>query len=130
MRMGKPVGVEGDLVVAVDQHEVLTAAGPPTILPHQFSGRLDGDLSPTVRAGGRAVATVGSRATNTPPHVPALGASFVRPPGNSATVIEGSATVFVGGRPVARAGDRATTCNDPVDLPVGAVEAVSTVQVG
>jgi hypothetical protein len=31
---------------------------------------------------------------------------------------------------VARAGDSATTCNDPVDLPVGVVVAVSTVQAG
>jgi uncharacterized Zn-binding protein involved in type VI secretion len=54
----------------------------------------------------------------------------VRPPGNSATVIMGSPTVFVNGRPVARSGDPATTCNDPVDVPVGVVQAVSTVTAG
>jgi uncharacterized Zn-binding protein involved in type VI secretion len=129
--MGRPVAVEGDRVVAVDQHQVVPPApgGPPVLLPHPFSGGLDGDLSPTVRVGGRAVATVGSRATNLPPHVPA-GAAFVRPPGNSATVIMGSPTVFVNGRPVARSGDPATTCNDPVDVPVGVIQAVSTVTAG
>jgi uncharacterized Zn-binding protein involved in type VI secretion len=107
----------------------VSPSGSPVLLPHPFSGVLGEDLSPTVRVGGRGVATVGSRATNLPPHVPA-GTGFVRPPANTATVTTGSPTVFVNGRPVARAGDSATTCNDPVDLPVGMVVAASTVQAG
>ena len=45
-------------------------------------------------------------------------------------VVMGSATVFVNGKPVARSGDTALTCNDPVDLPVGTVVAVGTVNAG
>jgi uncharacterized Zn-binding protein involved in type VI secretion len=129
--MGNPVAVQGDRVVAIDQHLVTLPTPAPSValLPHPFSGALDSGLNPTVRVGGRAVATVGSRATNVPPHVPA-GVGFVRPPGNSATVITGSPTVFVNGRPVARAGDTATTCNDPVDVPVGVVQAASSVYAG
>ena len=41
-----------------------------------------------------------------------------------------SATVTIGGQAAARAGDIATTCNDPVDAPVGTVVAAGTVMVG
>jgi len=42
----------------------------------------------------------------------------------------GSATVKINGKMAARNGDTAKTCNDPVDAPIGAVMAVSTVMIG
>ena len=99
-------------------------------LPLPFSGSLEGALSPTVRVCGRPVATLGSQATNRPPHLPPAGTSFVRPPSNAATVVRGSETVFVNGRPVARAGDPATTCNDPADRAAGVISSNSTVLAG
>ncbi len=42
----------------------------------------------------------------------------------------GSGTVLVNNKAYARDGDAAETCNDPVDLPVGAVQAAGTVLVG
>ena len=92
---------------------------------------LDGSLCSTESIGGTAVATVGSTASNTPPHIPTPpGASFQKPPGNKATVQMGSATVTIGGQPAARTGDTAMTCNDPADAPVGTVVAAGTVMVG
>jgi uncharacterized Zn-binding protein involved in type VI secretion len=38
--------------------------------------------------------------------------------------------VTINGKAAARAGDTAETCNDPTDLPVGTVLAVSTVMIG
>ena len=52
------------------------------------------------------------------------------PPANKGTIQLGSATVLIGGKPAARNGDIALTCNDPSDLPVGQVVAVSTVLIG
>jgi len=98
-------------------------------VPHPFFGKLDGDLSPTVSITGKAAATTGSTATNSPQHIPS-GGTFVRPPSNRATVVTGSATVRINGKAAARQGDTATTCNDPVDLPVGTVQAARTVLIG
>ena len=78
---------------------------------------------------GMPAATLNSTATNTPPHIP-IGGTFVKPPSNKATIIKGSATVNINGKPAARSGDTAMTCNDPVDLPVGTVVAVGTVNIG
>ena len=131
--MGTPIARADDLVLATDIHIVLVpAVAPvPTPLPHVFSGKLDGGLSTSVKANGRAVATVGSTATNQPPHIPTPpGVSFQTPPSNRATVILGSANVLVQGKPAARAGDMAMTCNDPADLPLGSIVAASTVLVG
>jgi uncharacterized Zn-binding protein involved in type VI secretion len=132
--MGKPIARQGDQVVAVDTHIVLvpTPGGPvPTPLPHPFSGQLDGALSTTVSANGKAVATVDSTATNQPAHIPTPpGASFQKPPANRGTVMLGSATVKVQGKMVARAGDTVRTCNDPADAPVGQIIAAGTVLVG
>ncbi len=117
-----------------DNHLVLVPAGVtvvPTPLPHPFSGVLTGGLCATVTVGGAAAATAGSTAVNQPAHVPTPpGASFVVPPTNTATVRVASATVTFGGQPAARAGDVATTCNDPVEAPVGTVVAAGTVLVG
>ena len=132
--MGKPIARQSDTVVAVDTHIVMvpTAGGPvPTPLPHPFAGQLDGSLSTTVQANGKAVATVDSTASNQPAHVPTPpGASFQSPPANRGTVILGSATVKVQGKMVARAGDTLRTCNDPADAPVGKIIAAGTVLVG
>lgn len=132
--MGAPIARADDQVVATDTHIVMVPAGPsliPTPLPHPFTGRLDGGLSTSVKANGRAVATVDSTATNQPAHIPTPpGTAFQAPPGNRATVTLGSQTVRVGGKAVARAGDVAKTCNDPTDLPVGTVVAAGTVLVG
>jgi uncharacterized Zn-binding protein involved in type VI secretion len=132
--MGQPLAKANDQVIATDIHIVMVPAGPalvPTPLPHPFTGVLDGGLSSTVSLGGAAVATVGSTATNTPPHIPTPpGASFQKPPANKGTVQTGSATVTIGGQPAARMGDTAVTCNDPTDAPVGTVIAAGTVMVG
>lgn len=128
--MAQPAAKQGDRVTAVDIH-LIQPPGPtaPVPVPHPFSGILDGALSSNVTIEGKAAATLGSTATNTPAHIP-QGGSFVVPPTNQATVITGSATVLINGRPAARAGDTALTCNDPAPLPVGTVVAVSTVLIG
>lgn len=132
--MGLPAAKQGDKVVAVDTHIVMVPSpgGPvPTPLPHPFSGIIDGNLSPNVKIGGMPAATVGSTATNTPPHIPTPpGVSFQIPPTNKATIQLGSTTVKINGKPVARNGDTALTCNDPAPAPVGKVVAVGTVLVG
>jgi uncharacterized Zn-binding protein involved in type VI secretion len=128
--MGQPAAKQGDRIVATDTPLIQPPrTSPPVPTPHPFSGVLDGSLSSDVTIGGKAAATAGSTATNTPPHVP-QGGSFVIPPSNRATVLRGSATVRINGRPAARASDPALTCNDPVDLPVGHVVAAGTVLIG
>lgn len=121
--MGKPAAKRGDRVMATDTHIILvpSPSGPiPTPLPHPFIGILDGGLSPDVTIMGQPAAVVGSTATNTPPHVP-QGGSFQKPPGNRAQVVLGSTTVLINGKGAARLGDTASTCNDPVDLPIGKI---------
>ena len=132
--MGRPAAKQGDTVVAIDLHLVMvpTAAGPiPMPLPHPFAGTIDGGLSSDVRIMGMPAATVNSTATNAPAHLPMPpGTAFQRPPSNRGTVVTGSVTVRINGRAAARHGDVATTCNDPVDLPAGAIVAAGTVLVG
>lgn len=127
--MSQPAAKQGDRVTAIDMHLIQPPSGPPVLVPHPFSGILDGGLSSDVRIGKLPAATVGSTATNSPPHVP-LGGTFVTPPSNKGQVVTGSATVRINGKPAARAGDTAMTCNDPVDLPVGTVVAIGTVRIG
>lgn len=125
-----PAAKQGDRITAIDTHLIQPpGTSPPVPLPHPFSGILDGALSADVSIAGMPAATVGSTATNTPPHVPS-GGSFVIPPQNRGEVVLGSTTVFINGKPAARAGDTAKTCNDPVDLPVGTVVAAGTVLIG
>jgi uncharacterized Zn-binding protein involved in type VI secretion len=128
--MGPPAARQGDRVVALDLH-LIQPPGPtsPVVVPHPFSGVIDGGVSSNVKIGGAAAATVNSTATNTPPHIP-MGGTFVNPPSNKATIVKGSATVTINGKAAARAGDTARTCNDPVDLPVGTVVATGTVFIG
>ncbi len=133
--MGQPAAKQGDQITAIDTHIVMVPAPPgpptPTPLPHPFNGIIDGNLSPDVKIMGMPAATVGSTATNTPPHIPTPpGTMFQRPPSNRGTIQLGSTTVFMNGQQAARNGDKAMTCNDPTDLPVGTVVAVGTVMIG
>lgn len=130
--MGNPAAKQGDQVVATDIHIIMipTPGGPvPTPLPHPFAGMLDGALSGDVKIEGKPAATRGSTATNAPPHIP-QGGPFQNPPKNSGEVFMGSSTVMINGKPAARLGDSVMTCNDPSDMPVGQIIAVSTVFIG
>jgi uncharacterized Zn-binding protein involved in type VI secretion len=131
--MGQPAAKEGDQVMATDTHIVMVPSpgGPvPTPLPHPFTGKLDGALSSDVKIEGKAAAVEGSTATNQPSHVASGGPSFQSPPSNKGTIKLGSQTVKINGKPAARNGDKADTCNDPADLPAGAVIAAGTVMIG
>lgn len=130
--MGAPAAKQGDTVVGVDLHiVVLPSPAPPAPLPHPFSGTLNGALSGDVNIMGKPAATVDSTADNSPPHVPTPpGTSFSRAPANKGTVAQGSQSVRINGKAAARAGDPVRTCNDPADLPNGAIIAVGTVMIG
>lgn len=132
--MGMPAAKQGDQITAVDTHIVMVPSpgGPtPTPLPHPFNGILDGNLSPTVKIMGLPAATVGSTATNTPPHLPTPpGTAFQIPPTNQGTITMGSGTVMINNKPAARNGDQAQTCADPVPNPGATVVAAGTVMIG
>ena len=132
--MPQPAAKKGDQVFAVDTHIVMIPSPNgtvPTPLPHPFTGVLNGNLSTNVNIQRQPAATVESTAENIPQHIPTPpGTSFQTPPKDRGTVISGSNTVFINGKGVARAGDTVRTCNDPTDLPIGTIVAVSTVLVG
>lgn len=132
--MGQPAAKQGDRITAVDVHIVMVPSpgGPvPTPLPHPFAGIIDGNLSPDVKIMGMPAATVGSTATNTPPHIPTPpGTTFQIPPANRGTIMMGSGTVMINNRPAARAGDQAQTCADPVPNMSATVVATGTVMIG
>ena len=129
--MGQPAAKQGDKITATDTHIVMipTPAPTPTPLPHPFMGTIDGELSSDVNIMGKPAATVGSTATNTPPHIP-QGGPFQKPPSDKGTIKIGSTTVKINGKMAARNGDMAMTCNDPADMPVGQVVAAGTVNIG
>jgi uncharacterized Zn-binding protein involved in type VI secretion len=130
--MGQAAAKAGDRITATDTHIVLVVEGPdvvPTPEELPFAGIIDSGLSANVMVQGFAAATVGSGATNTPPHIPE-GGSFQVPPTNQATIVRGSATVQINGKPAARMNDTAQTCNDPVPEPIGQVVAAGTVMMG
>ena len=129
--MGLPAAKQGDRIVAVDIHMIITPPpGSATIpVPHPFNGILDGNLSKDVNIMSMPAAVQGSTATNMPPHIPA-GGTFQTPPRNKGEIVFGSGTVLINGKPAARASDVAKTCNDPTDLPVGQVVASGTVLIG
>lgn len=132
--MGQPAAKQGDQITAVDTHIVMVPSpgGPvPTPLPHPFAGMLDGNLSADVKIMGLPAATVGSTATNMPPHIPTPpGTVFQVPPTNRGTILRGSATVMINGKPAARAGDQAQTCAEPVPNMSAQIIATSTVMIG
>ncbi len=132
--MGQPAAKQNDQVTATDMHIVLVPSpgGPvPTPLPHPFIGLIDGNLSADVKIGGLPAATVGSTASNTPPHLPTPpGTAFQIPPTNRGTIMVGSATVIINGKPAARNGDQVQTCADPVPNMTGIVVAAGTVMIG
>lgn len=130
--MSQPAAKQGDQIVGTDMHIILipTPGGPvPTPLPHPFVGQLNTSLSGDVRIDGQPAATQGSKASNSPPHVP-QGGPFQTPPQNEGEILMGSTSVLINGKPAARMGDPALTCNDPAKLPVGQVVAASTVMIG
>ena len=131
--MGQPAAKQGDKVVGVDIHIIMIPAPPgppvPAPLPHPFNGTLLQELSNDVKIQGMPAATVNSIAINSPPHIP-QGGPFQKPPMNQGKIMIGSTTVFINKKPAARAGDTVITCNDPADMPVGKVIAVSTVMIG
>ena len=110
--MGPPAARQGDRIVAIDMHLIQPPLpATPVMVPHPFSGIIDGAVSTSVTIGGAAAATVDSTATNTPAHLP-IGGTFVNPPTNQGTITEGSSTVTINGKAAARAGDQARTCDD------------------
>lgn len=130
--MGQPAAKQGDQIMATDTHIIMipSPGGPvPTPLPHPFVGIINGDCSTNVKIMSMPAATVGSTAMNTPPHIPQED-PFQKPPSNQGKIIMGSTTVFINNKPAARNGDTAMTCNDPADMPVGKVLAISTVMIG
>ena len=128
--MGQPAAKQGDQISATDNHLIQPpGTAPPVLVPHQFNGIIDGNLSNDVKIMKLPAATVDSTATNTPPHIP-QGGTFVNPPKNKGRIILGSTTVRINGKAAARSGDKAETCNDPSDLPVGTVQATGTVSIG
>ena len=130
--MSQPAAKQGDTITATDIHIIMipSPGGPvPTPLPHPFNGIIDGGLSSDVLIEGRPAATMGSTATNTPPHIP-QGGPFQIPPTNQGRIITGSATVLINGKQAARNADTAMTCNDPVEMPMGQVIATGMVLIG
>ena len=130
--MGQPAAKENDQVVGVDTHIVMIPSPSgqvPTPLPNPFSGKLDGELSEDVNIEGKAAATEGSTASNSPSHIPS-GGNFQSEPANKGTVTMGSSTVFINGKAAARTGDTVETCNDPSDAPVSSIVASGTVFIG
>jgi uncharacterized Zn-binding protein involved in type VI secretion len=132
--MSKPAARQGDKIVATDIHITLipAAAGAPvpTPLPYPFNGPLTINLSTNVFINGKPAATVGSQASNMPPHIP-QGGSFATPPTNMGQVTMGSTRVLINNKPAARQGDLAQTCSDvPVPAQVMVIPGGQPVLIG
>jgi uncharacterized Zn-binding protein involved in type VI secretion len=132
--MGLPAAKQNDQVVGTDTHIVMVPSPSgqvPTPLPHPFSGRLDQQLSSDVKIEGLFAATVGSVASNNPPHIPTPpGVAFQVPPANRGTVTTGSASVKINGQQAARTGDTVDSCDDVGNPSDSAIIASSTVLIG
>ncbi|WP_434447186.1 PAAR domain-containing protein [Lentzea sp. E54] len=130
--MGSPAAKLGDQVTGQDTHVVMVPSpgGPvPTPMVFPFTGVINDGCCATVLIEGKPAATSGSTAQNTPVHVAPSG-QFQNQPTNRAEILPTPSRVLIGGKPAARAGDAAQTCNDPVPLPVGTVQAAGTVLMG
>jgi len=127
--MSQPAAKQFDQLKAVDMHLIQPPnASSPSMVPHDFDGQLDGELSDDVWIERQRAATVGSTAKNMPPHVP-QGGSFVNLPTNQGSIISGSTTVFINGKAAARNGDEAQTCTEGPGQP-GHVVASGSVYIG
>ncbi|MGO4362946.1 PAAR domain-containing protein [Terrabacter sp. RAF57] len=129
--MGAAAARLTDTVTGSDTHIVMVPApsgSVPTSLPgHPFSGTLTSAASSDVTIDGLAAAVVGTKATNSPSHVPLPpGTSFASPPSNSGEVSAGSSSVTIGGKAAARQGDTVRTCNDPTDADTSTITSGST----
>lgn len=112
--MGEPAAKKGDQIVALDTHIQMlsTPAGPvPTPQPMPFSGAIEEDVSATVLADGKPLVLLGSKANNSPSHIPVLG-PFQKKPDDKGVVTGASGTSIADNKPVARIGDKAQTCDD------------------
>lgn len=128
----QPAAKQGDSVVGVDTHILMipSPAGPvPTPTPMPFNGKLSLELSQDVVVANMPAATVGSKAMNTPAHIP-TGGPFQKPPSNQGTVQQGTKKVLINNKDAARVGDPAMTCNDPSDAPNGTIVGGGTVLYG
>ena len=111
--MGKTAAKVGDRIVGIDNHLIQPPSGSPVNIPHQFSGPIQLDVSLDVLVDGSAAAFAGSRALNSPIHIP-QGGTFVSVVSNLGEVVGGSSSVFINGHPAARDGDSSETCNDGI----------------
>lgn len=128
--MGESAAKQGDRITGTDDHMIQPpGSAPPTSIPHPFAGVIDSGLSTNVRIEKRPAATMGSTATNLPPHVP-QGGTFVNPPTNQGKIASGSKSVNINGKAAARNGDSAETCADPIPNQNASVVASGTVSIG
>ncbi len=120
--MGKPAAKLGDQVIGVDTHIIMVPAfgGPvPTPFPHPFNGKITSGISTNVLINGRGAATLSSKVTNIPPHVPCGPGPFgPPPPTNNGIVMKGSSKVLINGKPASTLGDSVTTCDSVNPMPV------------
>jgi uncharacterized Zn-binding protein involved in type VI secretion len=128
--VSQPAAKKGDQAVGVCTHVVMVpqpTGAVPTPLAHPFNGILDTDLSTNVNIEGMPAATIGSIATNTPPHIPTPpGVSFQPPPpSDKGNVTGGSTTVLIGSKGAARVGDTVAACGGTATIVGG-----STVSIG
>jgi uncharacterized Zn-binding protein involved in type VI secretion len=131
--MSQPAAKQGDHILATDTHIVLVPSpgGPvPTPTPFPFNGIINGNLSSNVKIMGLPAATMGSQASNTPPHVTPPPTTFQVPPTNKGVILKGSSSVFINRKPAARNGDQAQSCADPAPNMAAKVVATGTVLIG
>lgn len=127
--MSAPVIVMGDRIVGIcPNHLIPSPVGAPMPSPPlPFSAPLTLGVVPTVVAGGKPVAVMGSSGFNTPPHVGLHPADpFLAPPMQKGQVLSGSPTVLIGGQPAATLESSCTCCLVPGNL----VPTVTTVLIG
>jgi uncharacterized Zn-binding protein involved in type VI secretion len=94
--------------------------------PMPFSAPLLMGLEPTVTIGGKAVAVIGSKGLNTPPHVGLHPADPCMVPSmQQGAVMSGSPTVMAGGKPIATTSSQVTMCMQVPGQPVSTITDVT-----